>query len=65
MASAGQPGDVAEQFADGWVARRQPLAGTGLDDHDVSDAVPEDIVQFPGDPVPLVTDGLRRELLPL
>src|SRR5580658_7219241 len=61
---AGQLGDVAEQLAGGRVARRQPLAGAGLDDHD-ADAVRDDIVQFPGYPVAFVADGFRGELLTL
>ena len=61
---AGLLGDVGEQFAGGRVTRRQALAGAGLDDHD-ADAVPDDIVQLAGDPVTLVADGFRGELLPL
>ena len=41
----------------------EPLSGTGLDDGD-ADAMGDDVVKLPGDPGPLVTDGLLGEAGP-
>jgi hypothetical protein len=42
------------------VGGRDPLPGAGLHDHN-AEAVGDDVVQFPGDPRPLVADGFAGE----